>query len=39
MKANGGKPLNLEEWKEASNLAKDIGRDLMDSEVIKLILG
>jgi len=39
VKANGGKPLNLGEWKEARNLAKDVGRDLMDSEVIKLILG
>ena len=39
VKANGGKPLNLGEWKEARNLAKDVGRDLIDSEVIKLILG
>ena len=39
VKANGGKPLNLEEWREATDLARDIGRDLMESEVIRLIFG
>ena len=38
-KENGGRELDIEEWKKMFNLSQDIGNDLLKSSVVKQLLG